>query len=279
MRPSNAKGTNLLAAQYIAEPQAVSAPSTIPLPAGGGDRNAIPLYDFPNQRVMHHFIPGMPLRVSALRTLGAYGNVFALESFMDECALAAGADPVAFRLAHMKDPRAKAVIEAVAQKAAWKPGEKGDGRGRGLAFAKYKNLAVYVAIVADVEVDRASGAVRVPRAYAAVDAGQIINPDGLINQIEGGMIQSTSWTLREHVRFDRERILSRDWSGYPILSIAEAPKVEVTLIDRPAEKSLGSGEGSQGPMAAAIANGFAHATGRRIRDVPFTPARVKAALA
>jgi CO/xanthine dehydrogenase Mo-binding subunit len=279
MRPSNAKGTNLLAAQYLAEPQAVSAPSTIPQPAGGGDRNSIPLYDFPNQKVVHHFIPGMPLRVSALRTLGAYGNVFALESFMDECALAAGADPVAFRLAHMKDPRAKAVIEAVAQKSGWKPGEQGDGHGRGFAFAKYKNLAVYVAIVADVEVDRASGAVRVPRAYAAVDAGQIINPDGLINQIEGGMIQSTSWTLREHVRFDRERILSRDWSGYPILSIAEAPKVEVTLIDRPTEKSLGSGEGSQGPMAAAIANGFAHATGKRIRDVPFTPARVKAALA
>ena len=182
-------------------------PTSPPQPAGGGDRNAIPLYDFPNQRVVHHFIQDMPIRVSALRTLGAYANVFALESFMDELAAAAGADPVAFRLAHMKDPRARAVIEAVAKKAGWKPGEKGDGtRGRGIGFAKYKNLACYVAVVAEVEVDRASGAVRVPRAWAAVDAGLIINPDGLINQIEGGIIQSASWTLQEEVRFDKNGI-------------------------------------------------------------------------
>src|SRR4030081_2618043 len=145
-----------------------------PQPAGGGERNSIPLYDLPSQRIVHHFIPDMPIRVSALRTLGGYANVFAVESFMDELAAVAGTDPLAFRLAHMKDPRARAVIEAVAKKAGWKEGEKGDGtRGRGIAFARYRNLACYVAVVAEVEVDRSNGAVRCPRAWAAIDAGLI----------------------------------------------------------------------------------------------------------
>ena len=278
-RPGDSGGNNLLASWYLAEPQTPSPPRGIPQPAGGGDRNAVPLYDFPRQHIVHHFIKEMPIRVSALRTLGAYANVFAMESFLDELALEAGADPVAFRLAHMKEPRARAVIEAAAKKAGWKEGEKGDGRrGRGIAFAKYKNLSVYVAVVAEVEVDRASGVVSVPRAYAAADAGQIINPDGLANQIEGGVIQSTSWTLHEQVRFDTEAINSRDWVSYPILTMPEVPQVTVELIDRPSEKSLGSGEGSQGPAAAAIANAFARATGKRIREVPLTPDRVKAAL-
>jgi CO/xanthine dehydrogenase Mo-binding subunit len=278
-RPQSTSGANVLAAWYLAEPQTMGPPTSPPQPAGGGDRNSIPLYEFPNQRVVHHFIQDMPLRVSALRTLGAYANVFALESFMDELATAAGADPVAFRLAHMKDPRARAVIEKAAQLAVWTPGQKGDGaRGRGIGFAKYKNLACYVAVVADVEVDRASGRVRVTRAFAATDAGLVINPDGLVNQIEGGIIQSTSWTLHEEVKFDKTGILSRDWSNYPILTMPEVPQVTVALIDRPAERSLGAGEGSQGPMVAAIANAFAHATGKRIRDLPFHPDRVKAAL-
>jgi len=135
-----------------------------------------------------------------------------------------------------------------------------------------------VAVVAEVEIDRKSGLVRVPRAFAAADAGQIINPDGLKNQIEGGMIQSTSWTLHEAVRFDRDGITSRDWSGYPILTMPEVPEIEVVLLDRPDEKPLGAGEASQGPMAAAIASAFAHATGRRLRDLPFSPERVQAAL-
>jgi len=148
-RPESTNGTNVLAAWYLAEPQNMGPPTSPPQPAGGGDRNAIPLYDFPRQRVMHHFVQDMPIRVSALRTLGAYSNLFALESFMDELAAAAGDDPIAFRLAHLKDPRARAVIEAVAKKAQWKDGEKGDGtRGRGIGFAKYKNLACYVAVVA-----------------------------------------------------------------------------------------------------------------------------------
>jgi nicotinate dehydrogenase subunit B len=229
--------------------------------------------------VVHHFVQDMPIRVSALRTLGAYANVFASESFMDELALAAGADPVAFRLAHMKDPRARAVIEKAAEMAGWKAGEKGDfSRGRGIGFSKYKNLACYCAVVADVEVDRASGKMRVTRAWSAADAGLIINPDGLVQQIEGGIIQSASWTLHEEVKFDRAGIRSRDWSSYPILTMPEAPKVEVALINRPGERSLGAGEGSQGPAVAAIANAFAHATGKRVRDLPFHPDRVKAAL-
>jgi CO/xanthine dehydrogenase Mo-binding subunit len=199
---------------------------------------------------------------------------------MDELALAAGADPVAFRLAHLKDPRGRAVIEKAAQMASWKAGEKGDfARGRGIGFAKYKNLACFCAVIADVEVDRASGRVRVTNAWTAADAGLIINPDGLTNQIEGGIIQSTSWTLHEEVKFDRHGILSRDWSNYPILTMPEVPKVEVALIDRPDERALGAGEASQGPAVAAIANAFAHATGKRIRDLPFHPQRVKAALA
>jgi nicotinate dehydrogenase subunit B len=276
-RPSEPGGNNLLASWYLSEPQQPAPPRGIPQPAGGGDRNAVPLYEFPSQRITHHLIKDMPIRVSALRTLGAYANVFATESFLDELALEAGVDPVAFRIAHLKDPRAIAVIEAVAKKAGWNPGEKGDGqRGRGIAFAKYKNLSVYVAVIAEVEVDRGTGTVRVPRAFAVADAGQIINPNGLANQIEGGVIQSTSWTLHESVQFDRNGIQSRDWVGYPILTMPEVPQVTVDLIDRPDQKSLGSGEGAQGPAAAAIANAFANATGKRMREIPFTPDRVKA---
>jgi CO/xanthine dehydrogenase Mo-binding subunit len=279
-RPQSTSGANVLAAWYLAEPQQMGPPTSPPQPAGGGDRNAIPLYDFPNQRVVHHFIQPMPIRVSALRTLGAYANVFALESFMDELALAAGADPVAFRLAHLKDPRAKAVIEKVAQIAGWKAGEKGDfARGRGIGFAKYKTLACYCAVIADVEVDRVSGRIRVTQAWSAADAGIVINPDGLSNQIEGGIIQSTSWTLHEEVKFDKHGILSRDWSAYPILAMPEVPKVAVALIERPDERALGAGEASHGPAVAAIANAFAHATGKRVRDLPFHPERVKAVLA
>ena len=179
-RPTEIGGNNLLASWYLANAQNQAPPRTIPQPAGGGDRNAIPLYDFPRQRVVHHFIKEMPLRVSALRTLGAYSNVFAIESFLDELARAAKADPIAFRLAHLKDSRARAVIESVARNANWKDGEAGDGRrGRGIGFAKYKNLSVFVAVIAEVEVDAASGVIKVPRAFAVADAGQIVNPDGL----------------------------------------------------------------------------------------------------
>ena len=279
MRPGAPDGVNLLAAWYLEKPKQPAPPRGAPQPAGAGDRNAIPLYDLPRQRITSHLIKEMPLRVSALRTLGAYANVFAIESFMDELAAAAGADPVEFRLAHLKDPRAKAVIEAAAKAAGWKAGRNGTGSsGRGIAFAKYKTLATYVAVVVDLEVDPESGRIKVPRAYAAADAGLIINPDGLTNQIEGGIVQSTSWTLHEQVRFDKNGILSQSWDSYPILTMREAPTVSTVLIDRPSEHSLGAGEASQGPTVAAIANAFAAATGRRIRELPLDPERVKAAL-
>jgi CO/xanthine dehydrogenase Mo-binding subunit len=279
-RPISNPGCNLLAGWHLAKPVAAAPSPNIPQPAGGADRNAVPSYEFPSQQIVLHYITDIPIRTSALRTLGAYANVFALESFMDELAVAAGADPVEFRLRHMKDPRARAVIETCAQKAGWKPGQKGDGsHGRGFAFSRYKNLACYVAVVADVEVDRRTGKVRVTKAVSAVDAGLIVNPDGLISQIEGGIIQSASWTLKEHVAFDRQRITTRSWADYPILTFPEVPAVEVHLINRPDERSLGAGEGSQGPAVAAIANAFFNATGVRMRDLPFAPQRVKTALA
>jgi nicotinate dehydrogenase subunit B len=279
-RPAATTGGNLLAGWHIANPVPMGVPANSPQPSGAADRNAVPLYDFPSQKVLLHYVTDMPVRTSALRGLGAYANVFALESFMDELALAAAADPVEFRLRHMKDPRARAVIETCAQKANWKPHAKGDGtHGRGIAFARYKNLAAYCAVIADVTVDRRTGAVRVTRAVSAVDAGLIINPDGVVNQIEGGIIQSASWTLKESVGYDRQRITMRSWADYPILTFPEVPAIEVHLINRPEERPLGSGEGSQGPTGAAIANAFFDATGMRMRDLPFTPARVKAALA
>jgi CO/xanthine dehydrogenase Mo-binding subunit len=280
MRPGDPDGINLLGSWYLADAKRPGPARHAAQPNGAGDRNAITLYDFPRQRTTHHLIMDNPVRTSALRTLGAYANVFAIESFMDELAAAAGIDPVAFRLAHIKDERERAVIEAVARAAAWKPGEKGDGRrGRGIGYARYKTVATYVAVIAEVEVNRTTGIIKVPRIWASADAGQIINPDGLTNQIEGGVIQSMSWTLHEHVRFDRNGILSEDWMNYPILTMPDVPRVETVLIDRPNERALGAGEAAQGPTAAAIANAFAAATGRRIRELPLTPERVKAALA
>jgi nicotinate dehydrogenase subunit B len=275
-RPGSSAGVNLLAARHLAQPFAPVLPADVPQPSGGAARNAIPLYDVPSVKVVKHYISETTLRTSALRTLGAYANVFALESFVDELAAVAGVDPVEFRLRHMKDPRARAVIEAAAKRANWQPNRRGDGsRGRGFAFAKYKNLACYCALVSDVEVDPKTGRVSVSRVVAAVDAGQIVNPDGVVNQIEGGIIQSTSWTLMESVRFDQTRVTTRSWADYPIVRFAEVPEVEVVLLNQPNERFLGVGEGSQGPTAAAIANGIANATGKRLRALPFTPERVK----
>ena len=279
-RPGQSKGSHTLAARHLEKPVGAVPVGDVPLPAGGSDRNSIPQYEVPNLKVSKHFIVDSPLRTSALRTLGGYANVFAAESFIDELAAAAGADPVEFRLRHLKDPRARAVIQAAAQRAGWQVGAKGDGKtGRGLSYSRYKNLACYVALVADVALDRESGRVRVLRAVAAVDVGQIVNPDGVINQIEGGIIQSTSWTLKEEVKFDSTRVNTRSWDDYPIMRFDEVPAVEVVLLNRPDAPFLGVGEGAQGPAAAAIANAIAHATGKRLRALPFTPERVKLALA
>jgi CO/xanthine dehydrogenase Mo-binding subunit len=279
-RPGLNAGVGLLAARHLEKAFKPVPLADVPQPMGGSDRNAIPLYRFPSVKVLKHYIAEAPLRTSALRTLGGYANVFALESFMDELAAAAGADPVEYRLRHLQDPRGRAAIEAAARRAGWQPNARGDGtRGRGFAFARYKNLGCYVAIAADVAVDRASGHVRVTRAVAAVDAGQIVNPDGVVNQIEGGIIQSASWTLMEALRYDRTRVTTRSFDDYPIMRFEDVPAIEVVLLNQPNERFLGVGEGAQGPAAAAIANAVANATGKRLRALPFTPATVKQALA
>jgi CO/xanthine dehydrogenase Mo-binding subunit len=271
---------SMLAAQHMAEPFAAPAPRPLPLPEGGGDRNAIPIYKFANAKVVHHFIPAMPLRISAMRALGAYHNVFSIESFMDELAGAAGADPVEFRLKHLDDPRGRDIIAKAAQEFGWRKGQKApQGRGYGFAFARYKNLAAYCAIATEVEVNRETGRPRLLRAVAAVDSGQVVNPDGLINQIEGAILQSMSWTLYESVTFDDTRITSIDWQTYPILRFNSVPdSVEVHIINRPGQPFLGSGETGQGPAAASIANAIADATGKRLRNLPLTRKRIKDAI-
>ncbi|HWX82896.1 MAG TPA: molybdopterin cofactor-binding domain-containing protein, partial [Xanthobacteraceae bacterium] len=278
MRPGGAGC--MLAAQHMAQPIAVPAPKPIPLPEGGGDRNAIPIYTFPNAHVVHHFIPAMPLRISAMRALGAYHNVFSIESFMDELALAAEADPVEFRLMHLDDQRGRDVIEKAALGFGWQKGQKPpQDRGFGFAFARYKNLAAYCAVASEVEVDRETGRPRLVRAIAAVDSGQVVNPDGLINQIEGAIVQSASWTLYESVTFDDTRITSIDWQTYPILRFDAVPdSIEVHIINRPGLPFLGSGETGQGPAAASIANAIADATGKRLRNLPLTRKRIKDAI-
>jgi CO/xanthine dehydrogenase Mo-binding subunit len=274
---------NLAAAWLLQSPFALPTPKPIPQPEGGGDRNAIPLYDIANTRVVHHFIPKMPLRVSALRSLGAYMNIFSIESFMDELSLAAKADPVEFRLRHLKDTRAKDVIRLAAERFGWSAfpsqGASGKRRGRGFAFARYKNLGAYAAVAMEVEVDRESGRIDVGRVVAAVDSGDAVNPDGIRNQIEGGIVQSLSWTLYESVSFDDTRVTSRDWSSYPIMRFASVPQsVDVQVVDRPGTPFLGTGEAAQGPAAAALANAVASAVGVRVRELPLTSKRVKAAI-
>jgi nicotinate dehydrogenase subunit B len=279
MRPAGPAG-NLLAARYLAQPFPEPAPQPIPQPEGGGDRNGIPLYRVPNARVVSHFIPAMPLRVSAMRGLGAYHNVFSIESFMDELADAAKADPVEFRLRHLDDPRARDVIMKVRDEFGWETNAKlPRGRGRGFAFARYKNLAAYCAIALELDVERETGNVTLGRVVTAVDSGQAVNPDGIRNQIEGAIVQSASWSLYEEVTFDRNGITSRDWSSYPILRFPAMPaSIDVHIIDRPGERFLGTGEAGQGPMAAAIANAVFSATGARIRELPLSARRIKTAI-
>jgi CO/xanthine dehydrogenase Mo-binding subunit len=201
--------------------------------------------------------------------------VFAIESFMDELAAERGEDPLAFRLRHLRDARARAVLEAAAKRAGWSAWQKRDGAGHGLGFARYKGAGAYCAAVAEVETDPD---IRVFRLVLAIDVGEAINPDGVINQTEGGAIQATSWVLKEAVRFDRTRITSDTWETYPILRFSEVPAVEVELIARPEAKALGAGEAAHGPVAGAIANAVFDALGVRVRDLPITRERIVAAM-
>ena len=277
-RPATAGG--LLAGAEVDPPFPRQIPKPIPMPEGGGHRNGNPLYALPNARGIYHFIEQAPVRVSALRGLGAQMNVFAIECFMDELAKSASADPLAFRLAHMTDARAREIMQTAADRFGWASrGKGGDGRGCGFAFARYKNLAAYCAVAMEVAVDRASGDIRISRVVAAVDSGEAVNPDGIRNQIEGGIVQSLSWTIHEAVAFDATHRSSFDWSAYPIIRFDAVPAtVEVHVIDRPGQPFLGTGEAAQGPAAAALANAVTDAVALRLRDMPLAPEKVKAVL-
>ncbi len=266
-RPGRAAQPALLAATELANPfPRYIATNPAQANGGGADRNSIPLYDFPSWQIECHRLLSMPIRTSALRTLGGQGNVFAIESFADELATERGEDPVAFRLRHLSDSRAQDVIRSVARRSNWKP-VKQTGRGYGLGFARYKNTGAYCAVVAEIE---GAEDVSVKRLTVAVDVGEAINPDGVINQIEGGAIQATSWVLKERVRFDRQRITSNSWALYPILRFSEVPEVQVELIPRPDSEPFGAGEAAHGPVTAAIANAVFDALGVRVRDLPIT---------
>ena len=255
----------------------------------GGDRNAKHTYVFPTDRVVVRWQATSPLRPSALRGLGASQNSFANESFIDELAATAGADPVDFRLRHLSDARARAVIERVAALARWdrRPSPKasaarsgGDAAiGRGIAYAQYETETAYAASVVEVEVSRRTGEVRVRRVWVAHDCGLIVNPDGVRNQIEGATIQTISRAIKEAVAFDRAGVTSLDWTSYPILTFPEVPEsIEIELIDRPDQPSVGAGEPAVCPIPGAVANAIFDATGARLRTMPFTPERVLAAL-
>jgi len=274
-RPGRAVLPALLAATELKDPFPRYISTNPPQANGGGaDRNSVPLYDFPSWQIESHRLLTMPIRTSALRTLGAQGNVFAIESFIDELASERGEDPLAFRLRYLRDPRAQDVLRRVAQRAKWKP-QKRPGRGHGIGFARYKNTGAYCAVIAEVE---GAEDIRVERLTIAVDVGEAINPDGVINQVEGGAIQATSWVLKERVRFDRNGITSNSWGAYPILRFTEVPEVVVELIQRPDSEPVGAGEAAHGPVTAAIANAVYDALGVRVRDLPITRERLIAAM-
>lgn len=258
-RPGRGDKPVLIAAAELAQPFERGPAVDPPLPSGGAQRNAVPGYEFPDFQVMHHYVREAPVHGSSLRSLGAFGNVFAIESFMDELA---DGDPIGFRLKHLKDPRGRAVLEEAVRKSNWNSWKESEGRGRGIAYARYKNIGAYCAVVAEVE---ASGAeLRVTRLVAAVDVGLAVNPDGVINQVEGGCVQATSWALKEEWRPG-----AVSWEDYPILRFSEAPPVEVVVLKN-TFPSLGAGECTMGPAVAAIANALHDALGVRVRKLPLT---------
>jgi nicotinate dehydrogenase subunit B len=269
-------GGNLLGAIALPNPPPEPPPNDVPEANGGGaTRNAEPLYNIPAKRILHHLVTETPVRTSALRGLGAMPNVFALECCIDDLAERAGQDPVQYRLSITADARARAVIEKVAAMAKWDAGAPGGtGRGRGIAFARYKNRAAYAAVVVDLSIDEE---IRLHRVWCATDAGLVVNPDGVINQLEGGIIQSASWVLKEQVRFDNG-VASFDWQTYPVLKFSEVPEIDIELINTKDEVPLGVGEVTAGPTAAAIGNAVSHALGARIRDLPLTRERIMAVL-
>ena len=275
-RPGRGTKPTLLAGYEIENPFPIAISGNPPQAnGGGGDRNSVPLYDFPAWKIESHRLLTMPVRTSALRTLGAQGNVFAIECFLDEVAAGLGEDPVAYRLRHLDDERARDVIRAAARRANWKPAPK-PGTGYGVGYARYKNTGAYCAAIAEIEGDEE---IRVKKLTLAVDVGEAINPDGVANQIEGGAIQATSWVLKERVRFDRTRITSNSWTDYPILRFSEVPQVEVEVIQRSEIDPVGAGEAAHSPVTAAIANAVFDCLGVRVRRLPISRDSLIAAMA
>jgi len=269
----------LVPATLLAKPF-VPAPSTPMLqPEGGGDRNGIPIYALPHRHIVNHFSPTMPLQTSAMRSLGAHANVWAIESVMDELAQAAGQDAVEFRLRHLDDERMREVVRATAKAFGWPRPRRARNHGVGFACARYKNLMAYMAIAVEIRVEPETGQVVLERAEVVVDAGQAVNPDGIKNQIEGGIIQATSWTLYEALRYDPQRLRSFDWSSYPILRFSAVPRqINVQVLNRPGAPLLGVAEAAMGPTAGALANALFDATGLRARELPLAGEGLRRAL-
>lgn len=271
-------GGLFLAQEALPNPPSPAKPGDPPeANGGGGTRNGTPLYNFGAKRIVHHLALQTPVRTSSLRGLGALPNVFAMECFMDELAERAGMDPVAYRLSMLSDPRARYLIENVAARCDWSSRwEIGTGRGLGLAWSRYKNKAAYACVAVELEVDRE---IRLNRVWACADAGLVINPDGAKNQLEGGIIHAASMTLKEQVMLDGAGITSLDWASYPIMTFSEVPEISTEIVHAPDLPTLGMGECTFGPTAAAIGNAVYHALGVRVRDMPLTRERIAAALA
>ncbi|SFI32786.1 CO or xanthine dehydrogenase, Mo-binding subunit [Bosea sp. OK403] len=262
-------------------PEAANIPQMQGLSTGLITQNAEPPYAVPNVQVLVHWLKDSPLRPSNIRAPGKVANSFAVESFIDDLATAARRDPVAFRLDGLSDPRGIEVLTRMAALMGWqaRPSPQGGGLGRGIAYVHYKFNETYVAIGMEAQVDRATGAIRVQRVACAHDCGLVINPDALRQQIEGNILQTLSRTLFEEVTFDRGHVTSVDWMSYPILTMPDVPELLIDVIDRPNEPPLGAGEAACAPVPAALANAIFDAVGARLRTVPFTPERVKAAIA
>lgn len=278
-RPGRNGSPNLRAAASLGTPFPPARSQDIPLSSGGGaERNAVPGYAIPNLRIGKRIVHDLPYRTSSLRSLGAFTNVYAIEALMDEMASALDERPDAFRLRHLDDDRARAVIAAVVSDAGTPFAHpRPEGAGWGLGYARYKNTAAWCAVLARVEIAKEP---RITHVHAALDAGEIVNPDGAINQTEGGILQSISWTLKEAIRFDEDRVATASWLDYPILRFDEVPDaISVRLIDRPDDPPLGCAEAAQGPTAAAIGNALRDALGVGLHDLPLTRDAILRALA
>jgi CO/xanthine dehydrogenase Mo-binding subunit len=276
-RPGMNGNSNFTGAAALPNAPALNPLGDVPDERGGGaTRNAVAIYDLPRHRLIHHLLPEVPIRTSSLRGLGAWANVYAIELFIDELAEIAGEDPVTYRLSLLSDPRARRVVETAAEMSGWLRNEEPrEGRARGFGFARYKNIASFAAVVAEVEVTEE---VRLHRIWCAADAGLVISPDGARNQVEGGIIMGASFVMREEVQFAEGKVATATWQDYPILRFSDVPEIEIRMIDNPDEPALGLGEASVGPTGAAIGNAVARALGRRVRDLPLTRQRIMATL-